>query len=175
MGTDKALLHIHGEDQLTWTAALLAGFCQSVLVSARPDQATLLSGSKLQLIPDQHQDSGPLAGIVAAIHWDPAVAWLVVACDMPWLDTATLGQLVKHRDYSKPATAFVTSKGPEPLCTIWEPAALEPLANALKTGQHSPRRVLEQLAIRELVPDHPEALVSINTPELLKRARQDFG
>ena len=175
MGADKAMLQVHGQDQLAWTADLLAPFCQSVHASVRLEQIEMLSGSNLHLIPDQLEDNGPLAGILAALGQQPKVGWLIVACDMPWLETTTLGQLVAHRDRSKLATAFIGSKGPEPLCTIWESGALEPLVSAMKKGQRSARRILAQLPIKQLVPVNPKALLSINTPELLQQARRDFS
>ena len=175
MGADKALLQVHGQSQLTWTADLLAPFCQEVLASVRIDQLESLAPSNLQLIPDQLEDAGPLAGILAALELRPGNGWLVVACDMPWLDVTTLEQLVANRDCSKPATAFITNKGPEPLCTIWEPGVLETLSNAMHKGRRSPRRILEQLSIQQLIPENPGALLSINTPELLVQARRDFS
>ena len=175
MGTDKALLQVHGLSQLDWTVQLLAPFCQCVQVSVRVEQIASLSGSKLQLIPDSIENSGPLAGILAALSQQKNVGWLVVACDMPWLDPTTLELLVSQRDRSRPATAFIGSKGPEPLCAIWEPAALKPLASAWSAGQRSPRKILEQLPIQRLTPNHPQALQSINTPEQLEQARRDFS
>ena len=51
-------------------------------------------------------------------------AWLVLACDLPFLDRATLQHLIAQRASARLATAYRSSSDgqPEPLCAIFEPA-----------------------------------------------------
>ena len=63
--------------------------------------------------------------------------WLVLACDLPFLDAETLRHLLRSRVVARAATAYRSSYDglPEPLCAIWEPRTREPLALiALEAG-----------------------------------------
>ncbi len=73
-------------------------------------------------IYDEHEDIGPIAGIAAAQAAHPAHAWLVVACDLPFLTDTSLAALVASRD-GRPVIAYRSAHDglPEPLCAIYEP------------------------------------------------------
>jgi len=109
---------------------------------------------------------GPAGGIVAAQRAHPGAAWLVVACDLPLLDAATLQHLIARRGPARTATAFRSSRDglPEPLCAIWEPASSAALAAALEAGRHCPRKFLLQSDTLLLDQPRAESLDNVNTP-----------
>ncbi len=123
MQRDKAALVYHDKPQLQWTYDLLLEHCTAAFVSVRPDQRLEPTRAALPQIVDRLPGSGPMAGITAALAEHPKAAWLVVACDLPFVDSATLGSLIAHRDPQRIATAYRSSHDglPEPLCAIWEP------------------------------------------------------
>ncbi len=123
MGTDKALLKYHGKNQIEWTAERARAVCERVFLSVRPDQVDDPARAKLPQIVDQVADKGPIAGIMAAQAEAPHVAWLVLACDLPFVDEDTLRHLAAARDPSRVATAYRSTHDglPEPLCAIFEP------------------------------------------------------
>ena len=167
MGTDKALLQRDGQTQLARTVALLEGQLERVFVSARADQAGDAERSRYAQIVDRHDDLGPVAGILSAMEAHPDIAWLVVACDLPNVDAATLGELLAERDPGKPFTAYQSSYDglPEPLCAIYEPAS-RPLVEAfLADGIKCPRKMLIRSDTRLLRQANPSALDNVNTPE----------
>src|SRR5262245_912389 len=148
MQSDKALVDYHGKPQVEWAAELIAPFCASVHLSVRAGSAdTPVAG--LPVIVDEHDGAGPIAGIAAAQEAHPDAAWLVVACDLPFLDAATLGHLVSHRDAARIATAYRSAHDglPEPLCAIWEPssraavrAAIEEIAGGSRSHDTASRQ-----------------------------------
>ncbi|MGC2235765.1 MAG: NTP transferase domain-containing protein, partial [Pyrinomonadaceae bacterium] len=105
MQTDKGRLHYHGREQRQYAAELLATVCTDVHVSCRPDQVADLPAG-LQPLPDRFLDLGPMGGILSAFQLDPNAAWLVVACDLPFLSAETVQHLAQHRNGAKMATAF---------------------------------------------------------------------
>src|SRR3990170_8724685 len=119
MQRDKAAIEYHGQSQLQWTFHLLSRVCAATFVSVRPDQREEPTRAHLPQIIDRQPGIGPLAGICAALLAHPKAAWLVVACDLPFLDERTLRHLIEHRDPGKLATAYRSSHDslPEPLCT----------------------------------------------------------
>jgi molybdopterin-guanine dinucleotide biosynthesis protein A len=62
----------------------------------------------------------------------------VLACDLPFLDAATLDALIAGRDLERDATAFRSSHDglPEPLCAIYEPRARAAIAAHLAGGRN---------------------------------------
>jgi molybdopterin-guanine dinucleotide biosynthesis protein A len=90
MQRDKATLAYHGRTQLEWAMQLVTPFVERAFISVRPDQANDPERAKFAQIVDAQDNIGPIAGIMAAQAAHPDTAWLVVACDLPYLDAATL-------------------------------------------------------------------------------------
>ena len=176
MQADKGSLRYHGAaDQRQHTAALLAGFCADVRLSCRPDQVAELAG--LAPLPDTFLGLGPLGGLLSAFQADPNAAWLVAACDLPFLTAATLRFLVEHRQPGRLATALrlPEQEFPEPLLTIWEPAAYAHLLRFLSLGYACPRKALINSNAAVLVVPEAGALRNVNTPEERQAAEQELG
>ena len=72
------------------------------------------------------------------------------------------------------ATCFLRldNSHPEPLCAIYEPQAYEILVHAVKSGNHSPRSVLQHASVHGIVPASHETLNQVNTPEEYRLAIQ---
>ncbi|GAB2773822.1 molybdopterin-guanine dinucleotide biosynthesis protein A [Hymenobacter luteus] len=177
MGQDKGKLAYHqGREQRAYAAELLAGFCQDVHVSCRPDQVMELEYAGLRPLPDTFADLGPLSGLLSAFRLDPNAAWLVVACDLPFLSETTLGHLVEHRQPARLATAYQSPENewPEPLITIWEPGSYATLLRFLSLGYSCPRKSLINSDIELLPPPAPQELRNVNTPEQAEQARQEL-
>ncbi|MGI9246014.1 MAG: NTP transferase domain-containing protein, partial [Steroidobacteraceae bacterium] len=102
----------------------------------------------------------------------PDRAWLVLACDLPFVNDACLEQLLRHRD-GRPVIAFRSTHDglPEPLCAIYEPGSRAGIAAAIAAGTHCPRRYVIGSGVELLDQPVPAALDNVNTPEELARAR----
>lgn len=174
MGRDKAALEYAGRTQLERAHALLAPLVARAFVSVRADQAAdPLRAQYAQIVDLPDGLEGPAAGLRAAQTAHPGAAWLVLACDLPFLDAATLQHLIARRDPARVATAFHSRHDglPEPLCAIYEPAAAPALASFLATGRNCPRKFLIQSDTLLLDLPRPDALENVNTPDELAAAR----
>jgi molybdopterin-guanine dinucleotide biosynthesis protein A len=167
MQRDKAALMYAGKTQLQRACSLLAGHLDHVYVSVRATQRDDPARARLPLIVDSVESEGPIAGIRSALEQHPGVAWLVLACDLPFLSDATLAHLLESRDPSRLATAYRSAHDglPEPLCAIWEPAAAAALAAYQTGGGRCPRKFLIRHDAALLEPLDPHALDNVNTPE----------
>jgi molybdopterin-guanine dinucleotide biosynthesis protein A len=171
MASDKALLGYRGETQLERALGLLRDLGIPGWVSVRADQVAEPARARHPQVIDGLAGVGPAAGILAAQAHAPQSAWLVLACDLPFLDAASLGVLLRQRQPAALATAFRSAHDglPEPLCAIWEPGSHAPLAAAVAAGQHCPRRFLQDAARRSAVALLPlpraEVLDNVNTPD----------
>ncbi len=171
MGTDKAdLVLTEGISLRDRGLQLLKAVTEGANLSiAADDQRSY----QCPTVRDQRADAGPLAGLEAAFQQNPGSAWLVIACDLPFLTGPVLSDLTARRDPSVDATCFTSrfDGNPEPLCTIYEPSAAAKLAASLEDGVRCARKFLCSLGRHEL--DLPEscALDNCNRPEDLEEAR----
>lgn len=167
MGRDKATLAYHGRSQLETSWALLAPRVTSCFVSVRPDQVGDPLRARHPQIVDGPEGAGPAAGIVAAQRAHPQAAWLVLACDLPFLDAGTLDALLAARDPDKLATAFRSAHDglPEPLCAVYEPAAGPHFARHIAEGRSCPRKFLLMHDVRIIDLPRADALDNVNSAD----------
>ncbi|HEX7061914.1 MAG TPA: NTP transferase domain-containing protein [Woeseiaceae bacterium] len=172
MGRDKALLEQDGLTALDRAVELLARRVERVLVSVRPDQTTDSVRARFDQIVDRYDGIGPAAGILSALEAYPDVAWLVMACDLPNVDDATIASLLSSRS-QQPFTAFRSSHDglPEPLCAIYRPAARPLVADFVREGVICPRKMLIRSDTELLELPFPDSLENLNTPEDFERLR----
>ena len=177
MRADKALIDYHGKPQLHWVVELITPWCTSVRISVRADQANEPVRAGLPMIVDARVDAGPIAGILAAQACEPDAAWLVVACDLPFLNARTLEYLFEQRASTGIATAYRGAHDglPEPLCAIWEPASRPLVAAAVEQEKYCPRSLLASSGAVLLDLPDARALDNINTREELALARSRLG
>ncbi len=172
MGRDKAGLFYAGRPQLERAFGLLAPRVAPCFVSLRADQADDPVRRGWPGIVDRLEGIGPAAGLLAAHEAYPEVAWLVLACDLPLLDGASLDALIQARGEGRVAVAFRSEHdgAPEPLCAVWEPVALDRLRCRVAEGGGSLRRVLGGAGVCLLAPRTSGALDNVNTPAERERA-----
>ncbi len=177
MQRDKAALAYLGKSQLERAFDLARRHVSPVFVSVRASQAADPTRAHHPLIVDSVDGEGPIVGIRSALAAYPAAAWLVMACDLPFLSDAALTQLLRKRDAAGLATAYrsVHDGLPEPLCAIWEPAAAAALESYQRDGGSCPRKFLIRHAARLLTPEDPRALDNVNTPEEYAQAVAALG
>jgi molybdenum cofactor guanylyltransferase len=173
MQRDKAGLEYAGQPQLARAVTLLEPLVARTFVSVRAEQLDDPQRAAYPVIVDVLPNLGPIGGIHAALRAQPQAAWLVLACDLPFLDAATLQQLIGARDPKRLATAFRSSHDgqPEPLCAIFEPASRAPLDAAIAAGRLCPRAFLAGAEIALLTLRNPGALDNINTVEEYRQAQ----
>jgi len=167
MQRDKAVLNYGGRPQLDRAMELLRSRVARCFISIRADQGRDPQRDGYEAITDLLPGLGPIGGIHAALAAHPDKAWLILACDLPFLDGATLDHLIAERSEAHVATAYRSSHDglPEPLCAIFEPASRELIEQWLAQGQQCPRALLAQSNALLLEPLSAHALDNVNTPE----------
>jgi molybdopterin-guanine dinucleotide biosynthesis protein A len=173
MGKDKSMISDYFDKPMfNVMGDLLQSMDLNVFFSC-PSEKRESYPANLQIIEDRLLGMGPLSGIVSAFLTNRECAWLVVACDLPLLDQATLRELISKRNPSKIATAFVHEDSglPEPLITIWEPKAFSAIMSAIAMGITCPRKILLQSDIEKIIIGDSSKLMNANTPEDLALAQ----
>lgn len=160
MGADKATLDYHGRPQAEHAMHLLAAVCEKVFLSCRADQTLLPGYAGHPQIHDAFTGLGPLGGILSALTAHPDAAFLVAACDLPFLDRAAVATLAAGRDPQALATAF---EGPLPIGT----------RKSAHAGGHDPARAVRGPSLPDLsigpAGRLPEPLFAIYEPAMRPR------
>ncbi len=173
MGTDKAaLVHPDGRTLARRTCDLLrdAG-CETVALSLRHDQEIPVGFGdfeNLAIVRDPAGESaGPIAGMISGMRLHPEADWLVLACDLPRLDVATLTTLVGSRRAGEKFLSYRSEFDglPEPLCALYTSESLGVLEQAQADDLRCPRKVLIRNDCRLIDPVLQRALDNANTPE----------
>ncbi len=163
MGQEKRLIDYHGKTQEQYLFDLLTPYFSGVYVSINQNQTTDLPHIQDLDLPIK----SPIVGIISAFQQNPNMAWLVVACDMPFVDEKTVEHLLQHRNPEKYATAFENPDEyfPEPLLTIYEPRIYPNLQEAVNQGKKSPMKVLQNLDIELIKNFDFQWIKNVNTLE----------
>ncbi len=93
MGADKALVPVDGVPMAERVARTLesVGCVPVVLVGGDPGRLAALGRT---LVADRWPGDGPLGGVITGLQLSPAQDVIVAACDLPWLDAATVDALL---------------------------------------------------------------------------------
>ncbi|NBY65521.1 MAG: molybdenum cofactor guanylyltransferase, partial [Verrucomicrobia bacterium] len=178
MGREKASLVV-GNVGLTQAArgiGLLRKLCDHTYLSLREGQAAPEGAGQTPVIRDSEEAQGPLAGILGAFRETPAAAWLVMACDLPFVSEILVANLVAsfRATPNAPFAAYASSRDglPEPLCAIYGPASRSILQRHAARGHFCPRHIMreENVPLLSLPVEDTRALENLNTPEDLAEA-----
>ncbi len=177
MGQPKFSLAYNGVSETERMARLLGKFCEKVYLSSRADldMGQLAESTGATRIDDTHIGLGPVGGLATLMGAHPDKAWLITACDMPFLGEENFSTIVRERDPLRYGTCFLKKGrlGFEPMCAIYEPKFIIPLFEAMSRGDLSLSRIIADLPFRRVsVPEGERtSFMNINTPEEYDVAR----
>ena len=179
MGKPKFSLSYNGNKVETERMVeLLSSFCEKVFLSSRAD---LDMGGKLshcERVDDDHAGLGPVGGLATLMGRFPDKAWLIAACDMPFLKKENIETLVRERDPLRYGTCY-TQKGRlgfEPMCAIYEPKFILPLYETMSRRELSLSRTISELPFKhiKIQESDRQGFVNVNTPEEYSIAKKQI-
>jgi len=173
MGVDKSTIEYHGMPQSEYLISLLKEVCYNVFLSVHTKQDAI-TFNDIKTIVDKNLYLGPFNGLYSAHIDHPDVAWLVIACDLPFMDLAALQFLKNNRNKYKLATAYCKNSSglPEPLCAIWESKSFQKAEKYFKKGEGaSPSKFLQTIDIKSVYPKDDRVLMNVNTLEEYQKAK----
>jgi molybdopterin-guanine dinucleotide biosynthesis protein A len=145
MGADKALFRIAGRTLLERTVAVVAAaHLRALVVGRAPPEAW--ASPDCRFLVDEHPGAGPLPAIIQLLRALPGEDVLVLSCDLPRLEPASLALLAEAWAGMPEAHGLVATIADQlqPLAAVYAAAALPALAAAWGGGERSVRRVLER-------------------------------
>lgn len=176
MGTDKASVRLNGQTLLQRALEQVGSVGQRMWILGSGEKF----GSYGPVIEDEFPNHGPLGGIHAALRASDQELNLILAVDMPFVESRFLGYLAKC---AKDTAAVVTVPRAEgrwqPLCAVYRRDFATIAEQALKADKNRIDPLFSQVDLRtieetELVENGftPEMFRNLNTPEELEAVRR---
>ena len=146
--------------------------CDEVMIVTRPE---LINHYPVEVVVitdvAEFAGLGPLAGILSAMESVEADRYIVLPCDMPYVDEAVVGKLLAQHE--RGVTAVVVDERQHPLVSVWDCSVKDNLQDALDNGQ---LRVIPVLASSDvswidgslLADDEQRVFTNVNTPGVLE-------
>ena len=175
-GSNKALFAPDGETLISKAAGLLRSVAREVLVSASQTNAGDYDFLGLEIVVDQHPDSGPMGGLETLLQRCTTPWLLVLTCDMPFVDKEALITMVSSLT-GEPDNALYQRDRPHalawqrcdgsisPFPLLIERSALPILQSRMRTGSLSMKGLLSDLDTYYIMSPCNRLLSNINRPE----------
>ncbi len=175
-GSNKALFAPNGETLISKAAGLLRSVAREVLVSASQTNAGDYDFLGLEIVVDQHPDSGPMGGLETLLQRCTTPWLLVLTCDMPFVDKEALITMVSSLT-GEPDNALYQRDRPHalawqrcdgsisPFPLLIERSALPKIQSRMRTGSLSMKGLLSDLDTYYIMSPYNRLLSNINRPE----------
>jgi molybdopterin-guanine dinucleotide biosynthesis protein A len=176
-GKNKALVHIGGKrvlDRIYEVFTLL--FDKIILVTNDPLQYMEWD---LDIVTDIFPIRSSLTGIHTGLFYITTPYAFFVACDIPFIKKELIEILLDGVEPSIDIVIPETSKGFEPLCSVYSKRCFKPIEEQLEKKSFKIQQVFQKVRVKKISEDILRAidqelvsLYNINTPEDLARAEQ---
>jgi len=148
LGKSKALEIAGGKSLIERVIQRLKQLSSHVLIATSKEQLNLLVGIDAEVLVDTYPNKGPLGGIYTGLMASPCSHNIVVACDMPFLNTKLLHYMVElSRDFDACVPRLSMGRV-EPLHAVYSKACLDSIRTQLDSGQLRAYSFLNKLRVR---------------------------
>jgi molybdopterin-guanine dinucleotide biosynthesis protein A len=175
MGSDKAFLRF-GDETLLCRALKVAGVVAEEVRIVGDAKKFAAFG---RVVEDVYRDRGPLGGIHAALSSSATELNLVLAVDLPFVDSKFLEYLLlRARESGAIVTVPRAGGGLHPLCGVYQRGFVEVAEQSLRDGKNKIDSLFERVVTCVIEEDElmrrgfsVDLFRNLNTPEELEQAR----
>ncbi len=173
MGFNKALLNINGRPLIRILIDSVRPLTERIIISS--NDVSLYRFLDYPVIPDTFRNRGPLAGLHAVMAQENCSLYIVLACDLPNLQSQFLHRLVSYADGFDAVIPRTRDGVAHPLCALYRQTCFPSIQRALQSGANMVILTFldESLAVRWIGPDEgqfkDEDLANLNTPDDLRK------
>lgn len=178
MGFNKAFIKAGGETIISRAVRVLKeGFGEVNIIA---NDISLYEGLGVPVYPDTIKGAGSLGGIYTALIRSTAGAVFVAACDMPYLDLATVLKVTSSLEGYDSAVPFIKSRL-HPLHAAYSKQCAGTIEEMIKAGDLRITGLFDRIKTRRLTEADLEGLPfelsveNVNTKEDLERVIDEPG
>lgn len=133
-GSPKAFAKLEGQYFYTYAVDALKPYCEEIIIVTRSELVAYFPTEFHVIVDDlAYRGDGPLAGIYSAMKASLATRYLVLPCDMPYMNEQFIKKLLAYSDGE--ITAVRTKDYDHPLVSVWKRTVFEHLKQTLDKKQ----------------------------------------
>ncbi len=156
-GQNKLLLKIHGKTilDILLSKAKTVG-CPVILVVNKKKSVELYKKYKINTVVDIIKHRGPLEGIYTGLKKSKTEYNLVLACDMPFVNTKLIKYLFTHcrsYDITIPQVEHNKTVYLEPLCAVYSRRCIPVIKKNIEQHKLAIRSILDKLNVKYITSD----------------------
>ena len=177
LGRSKALEVIGGKSLIERIVERLEPVTNQFLLVTSREQSDFPANSEIEVLTDIYPDRGPLGGIYTGLLASRSSRSIAVACDMPFLNTKLLGNMVELSHGFDAVVPRWQNGMLEPLHAVYAKNCLDIMKKRLENDQLGIYRFLNEINVRYIEEEEckqfdPDLLsfFNINHEADLKRA-----
>lgn len=160
-GTNKALIRVGDKYILDRIYDVFSDlFEEIILVTNDPIQYLEWN---LDIVTDLFPIRSSLTGIHTGLFYMTTPYAFFAACDIPFLKKGLVDTILNHIEPGVDIVIPETSKGLEPLCSVYSKHCLKPIEQQLVKQQLKIRQVFQKVRVKKL----PENILRENDPDLV--------
>lgn len=160
LGRDKALLPMADRTVVEHLADIAGSTASRITLVGAPDRYLCLG---LPCIPDLRPGLGPLSGIEAALLHTEFDRNLILACDLPGVDSVLLNQLFEKSESTTADCVCVRDSAGRihPLCAVYRRRCVATVQAALDSGRFRVMSLFDEISTIYI--DANQVLDNVNT------------
>ncbi|MBI2851119.1 MAG: molybdenum cofactor guanylyltransferase [Chloroflexi bacterium] len=177
LGKDKATLVINGKSLIKRVVESLKSHTNEILIVTAQDQINLPGHMDAEIVSDIYPEKGPLGGICTGLMRSRSSHNLVVACDMPSLNTGLLDYMVRLSSDFDAIVPRIGQERLEPLHAVYSRRCLSSIRQQLEAGNLEAYSFLTMVRVRyvetaecQMFDPHLLSFFNINRQSDLDRA-----
>lgn len=177
LGRTKATEIIGGKSLVERVIERLRPLASQILLVTSAERPDFPGAGDMEFLTDLYPGYGPLGGIYTGLVAARSPNSIVVACDMPFLNTKLLGFMVEQADDFDAVVPRLDGGMIEPLHAVYSQSCLDKMKERLEREQLSVGSFVKALRVRYIEPAESRKLdpkllsfFNINYPADLERA-----
>jgi molybdopterin-guanine dinucleotide biosynthesis protein A len=148
LGRNKALEKVNGKSLIERVIERLRPLSEQILVVTSGQQFELPVASDVKILVDVYPDKGPLSGIYTGLLASQSSPSIVVACDMPFLNSKLLSYMVEISSGFDAVVPRLGERRLEPLHAVYSRNCLESMKMQLELNQLEVNAFLNRVCVR---------------------------
>ncbi len=148
LGRNKALVILDGKSLLEHVVERLRPLTERILIIASRGQSDLSVTGEVEILLDIYPDKGPLGGIYTGLLVSQSSHSIVVACDMPFLNTELLRYMLELSGDFDAVVPRLEEGMIEPLHAVYSRNCLDNMKKQLECNQLKVHSFLNTVRVR---------------------------
>lgn len=149
MGKEKGLIDFQGKPLISYAIDALKPLVQNIIIGAN-NQLNEYKKLGYPIVEDEIKNIGPLGGVFSTLRSSHTKYNIILSCDMPFVNTALLEYINKHKQGFDVVVAVHDINKIEPLCGVYAKSITPVIENAVEDGNYKLRDIFKNVRFEAL-------------------------